>query len=104
VKVFSRGEIAEANQTESDLLINATPVGMYPNVDASPIDGVIRAGAVFDMVYNPSTTKLLQAAASQGKTVIRGTTMFAAQAARQFEIWTGQPAPLDIYRADWRTA
>ncbi len=78
VKVFSRGEIAEANQTESDLLINATPVGMYPNIDASPIDGVIRAGAVFDMVYNPPTTKLLQTAASQGKTIIRGTTMFAA--------------------------
>jgi 3-dehydroquinate dehydratase/shikimate dehydrogenase len=104
VKVYSRAEIAEANHPECDLLVNATPVGMYPNVDASPINGAIQSDAVFDMVYNPPTTKLLQDAASQGKTIIRGTTMFAAQAARQFEIWTGQPAPAEVYRADWRTS
>jgi 3-dehydroquinate dehydratase/shikimate dehydrogenase len=86
VIVLSRSEIAGANELECDLLVNATPVGMYPNVDASPIEGSIRAEAVFDLVYNPAATKLLQSAASQGKTTIPGTTMLAAQAARQFEI------------------
>jgi 3-dehydroquinate dehydratase/shikimate dehydrogenase len=52
---------------------------------------------VFDMVYNPPTTRLLRSARDQGKTVIRGTAMFLAQAARQFEIWTGHRAPSEIF-------
>jgi shikimate 5-dehydrogenase len=84
-----------------DLLVNATPVGMYPNVDASPVEGKIGAAAVFDMVYNPPITHLLRSAASQGKTIIQGTTMLLAQAARQFEIWTGQPAPPEVFETEW---
>jgi 3-dehydroquinate dehydratase/shikimate dehydrogenase len=78
-------------------MINATPVGMYPMVDESPVQGAIHANVVLDMVYNPPITRLLRSAADQGKTVIRGTTMFLAQAARQFEIWTGHPAPAEIF-------
>jgi len=97
VRVLSRAEIAEAGRIACDLLINATPVGMYPNVDTSPVDGQIQADVVFDMVYNPATTALLQQAAAQNKKTVSGTAMFLAQAARQFEIWTGQPAPAEVY-------
>jgi shikimate 5-dehydrogenase len=46
-------------------------------------------------------TRLLQNAKEQGKTIIQGTTMLLAQAARQFEIWTGLPAPAEVYNAGW---
>jgi shikimate 5-dehydrogenase len=78
-------------------LINATPVGMFPMVDVSPVAGPIPANVVLDMVYNPPITRLLRSAHDQGKTVIQGTTMFLAQAARQFEIWTGHRAPTEIF-------
>jgi shikimate 5-dehydrogenase len=52
------------------------------------------------MVYNPATTMLLRVAASQGKTTVPGTRMFFAQAARQFEIWTKQPAPREVYASE----
>ena len=100
ISTLSRMEISAAGRTPCDLLVNATPVGMYPNVNQSPVDGNIAAEIVFDMVYNPSETMLLKAANSQGKTTIPGTRMFFAQAARQFEIWTQQPAPREIYAAE----
>ena len=79
---------------DAELLINATPVGMSPDVDAAPLTGRIRADVVFDMVYNPDRTRLLREAEAQGKQTISGRTMLLAQAARQFEIWTGcAPSP-----------
>jgi 3-dehydroquinate dehydratase/shikimate dehydrogenase len=99
VRLLSRNEVAEAGRQKCDLLVNATPVGMYPDVETSPIEGSIAAGVVFDMVYNPVTTTLLRNASAQGKTTVSGAVMFTAQAARQFEIWTGQPAPRDVYDA-----
>jgi 3-dehydroquinate dehydratase/shikimate dehydrogenase len=97
VTMLPRGEIAAAPTYRCDLLINATPVGMFPEVDASPLTGPIPGDVVFDMVYNPPITRLLRSARDQGKTVIQGTTMFLAQAARQFEIWTGHRAPSEIF-------
>jgi 3-dehydroquinate dehydratase/shikimate dehydrogenase len=97
VRMLSRAEVPEAGRLECDLLVNATPVGMMPNSDASPITGDVPAHVVFDMVYNPPVTRLLQSAQQAGKTAIPGTIMYAAQAARQFEIWTGEKAPPGIY-------
>jgi 3-dehydroquinate dehydratase/shikimate dehydrogenase len=97
IVTLSRREIPDVQNYRSDLLINATPVGMYPLVDISPVDGPVPADAVFDMVYNPPITRLLSSAAAQGKKTIPGTTMFMAQAARQFEIWTGQRGPREIF-------
>lgn len=99
VTVLSRRDLPEATHYKCDLLINATPAGMWPMVDETPLSGSIRANMVFDMVYNPAVTRLLRSAADQGKTIIRGTSMFLAQAARQFEIWTGHPAPAEIFEA-----
>jgi 3-dehydroquinate dehydratase/shikimate dehydrogenase len=97
IRVLSRKEVPEASRYPCDLLINATPVGMFPYVDATPLRGRIPADVVLDMVYNPPITSLLRSARDQGKTAIQGTTMFLAQAARQFEIWTGHRAPSEIF-------
>ncbi|MBZ5619844.1 MAG: shikimate dehydrogenase [Acidobacteriia bacterium] len=76
-----------------DVLVHATPLGMYPHVNECFFNGNIPAEVVFDMVYNPLETMLIQRAREQGKTVIRGLDMFLEQAAKQFELWTGDAAP-----------
>jgi 3-dehydroquinate dehydratase/shikimate dehydrogenase len=97
VLMVGRDEVAAAGRFACDLLVNATPIGMHPDADAIPCEGPLAANVVFDLVYNPAVTRLLVSAAAQGKTTISGDAMFAAQAARQFEIWTGRPAPPGIY-------
>jgi 3-dehydroquinate dehydratase/shikimate dehydrogenase len=76
-----------------DALVHATPLGMYPNVNDCFFSDRIPAELVFDMVYNPVETLLIRRAREQGKQVIPGIRMFLEQAARQFEIWTGESAP-----------
>jgi 3-dehydroquinate dehydratase/shikimate dehydrogenase len=77
-----------------DVLINSTPCGMAGSKQALPIaEKELNAGLVFDMVYNPLETPLIKLAASRGIPVISGLEMFVQQGARQFEIWTGKPAP-----------
>jgi 3-dehydroquinate dehydratase/shikimate dehydrogenase len=76
-----------------DVLVNATPLGMYPHPENTFFHGPIPADLVFDMVYNPLETKLLKDAREQGKATVAGLEMFLAQAAAQFEIWTGERAP-----------
>jgi 3-dehydroquinate dehydratase/shikimate dehydrogenase len=76
-----------------DVLIHATPLGMSPKVDQCFFDGRVPAKLVFDMVYNPLETALIRKAKDQGAEVICGLEMFLEQAARQFEIWTGDSAP-----------
>jgi 3-dehydroquinate dehydratase / shikimate dehydrogenase len=78
-----------------DVIINATPVGMG-NTKESPLqEKEINARYVFDMVYDPAETRLLKLAKERGAQIIPGIEMFVHQAARQFEIWTGKPAPWD---------
>ena len=76
-----------------DAVVHATSLGMFPHVDECFFEDVIPADLVFDMVYNPLETRLIRRAREQGKQVILGLEMFLEQAARQFEIWTGEPAP-----------
>jgi 3-dehydroquinate dehydratase/shikimate dehydrogenase len=77
-----------------DVLINSTPCGMKGSKQALPIEeNQLNAGLVFDMVYNPLETPLLKLAVSRGIPVVSGIEMFVQQGARQFEIWTGKPAP-----------
>jgi 3-dehydroquinate dehydratase / shikimate dehydrogenase len=74
-----------------DVIINATPCGMAGTKQALPLpENELNASLVFDMVYNPPLLKL---AKSRGLAVISGLEMFVQQGARQFEIWTGKPAP-----------
>jgi 3-dehydroquinate dehydratase / shikimate dehydrogenase len=86
----------QVNGRKFDALVHATPLGMLPNTDACFFPGPLPAELVFDMVYNPLETTLLRHAASQGLTVISGLQMFLEQATRQFEIWTGAPAPRSV--------
>jgi 3-dehydroquinate dehydratase/shikimate dehydrogenase len=76
-----------------DVLIHATPLGMFPRIEQCFFPDRIPAKLVFDMVYNPVDTLLARRARAQGATVIPGLEMFLNQAARQFEIWTGENAP-----------
>jgi 3-dehydroquinate dehydratase/shikimate dehydrogenase len=83
----------DLKKLDFDVIINATPVGMG-NTRESPLNPEeIRAKLVFDMVYDPAETRLLKLAKERGAEVIPGSVMFVHQAARQFEIWTGKPAP-----------
>lgn len=84
-------EAAEAG--EFDALVHATPLGMYPKVKSCFFERRIPAELVFDMVYNPLETLLLQRAKEQGSAVIPGMEMFIEQAVAQFELWTGETAP-----------
>lgn len=76
---------------ECDLLINATPVGMYPKTDACAVsDSVIeRAGSVFDVIYNPTETLLMKKARALGKTAVGGAAMLVYQAVKAHELWYG---------------
>ncbi len=86
---------ADLKKLTFDVIINATPVGMG-NTRESPLnENEINARYVFDMVYDPAETRLIKMAKEKGAQVIPGIEMFVHQAARQFEIWTGKPAPWD---------
>ncbi len=86
---------ADLKKMTFDVIINATPVGMG-NTRESPLnEAEINAKYVFDMIYEPEETKLLKLAKARGAQVVPGIEMFVHQAARQFEIWTGKPAPWD---------
>jgi 3-dehydroquinate dehydratase/shikimate dehydrogenase len=77
-----------------DVIINATPTGMSGNKTPSILaPEELNARIVFDLVYNPIETPLLRMAKQKGLAVISGVEMFVQQGARQFEIWTGKPAP-----------
>ena len=78
-----------------DVIINATPVGMGNTRETPLHENEINARYVFDMIYDPPETRLLKLAKARGAEVIPGVEMFVQQAARQFEIWTGKPAPWD---------
>ena len=73
-----------------DLLVNTTPIGTYPNDGVSPMSDIGFGGAlVYDLVYNPTVTRLLADAAAAGCSTIGGLDMLVAQAERQFSWWTG---------------
>ena len=72
-----------------DLLINCTPVGMFPKTDSSPVDGTVMEhfAAAVDIIYNPAETKFMKLARQQGKTAVNGLFMLVAQAVAADEIW-----------------
>jgi shikimate dehydrogenase len=82
-----------------DLLVNATPVGMWPHTDASPWPETIPLPShwtVFDLVYNPAETRLLAQAHAAGATAVCGLGMLVHQGALAFELWTGQSPPVAV--------
>jgi len=83
-----------------DCVVNATPIGMHPNVNDSPYDKehLRPYMVVFDTVYNPENTLLIKEARSVGCRVVTGVDMFVRQAAIQFRIWHGAEPPPGVMR------
>jgi len=82
----------------SSLIVNSTPVGMFPDVDDSPTnlsESFHKDQLVFDMIYNPTETKLLNLAKQQGAATLGGLKMLVHQAAKSFELWTGEEPPVE---------
>lgn len=82
---------AAPEDEQFDLLMNATPVGMYPKVDACPVSQRVieHSTRVFDVIYNPTATRLVQTARELGKWAVGGSAMLVWQAVRAHEIWYG---------------
>jgi shikimate dehydrogenase len=90
-------QLADALATSS-LLVNATNIGMAPNIDQMPIpdEKVLRKDLpVFDVIYHPGETKLLKAAKATGATAVNGLGMLLFQGAAAFKLWTGKEMPVD---------
>jgi shikimate dehydrogenase len=87
-------------QCPAQVLINATPVGMAPQADKIPIDPALleRFRLVMDIVYRPLDTRLLREALARNCQTIDGLQMLIYQGAAQFDLFTGQPAPVEIMR------
>jgi 3-dehydroquinate dehydratase/shikimate dehydrogenase len=91
-------EWAARHNVLCDVLVNCTSVGMHPHMDESPIHHSYfrETLTVFDTVYTPETTLLVKEARARGCHVITGVELFVRQAAKQFELFTGRPAPLEL--------
>ncbi len=86
---------------ESDLIINATPLGMHPNINDMPplrLSEIPEGVLVCDLIYNPGETMLLKKAKEHGLPVMNGMGMLLYQGVIAFELWTGNHAPVDIMR------
>ncbi len=86
---------ADLKKLQFDVIINATPVGMDKSNESPLQPEEINARILFEMVYDPAETPLVKMARAKGLAIIPGSEMFVHQGARQFEIWTGKPAPVD---------
>ena len=99
-------ELSELNLStaldKADVLVNATSVGMIPNTAGTPVPlKLLRPGlVVFDIVYNPTETRLLREANQAGAKTTGGLNMLAWQGALAFEMWTGQKAPVDLMKQE----
>ncbi|MDO8715705.1 MAG: shikimate dehydrogenase [Dehalococcoidales bacterium] len=87
---------------KADILVNATSVGMSPNTGVSPVEAdLLRPGlAVYDIVYNPTKTRLLREAEAVDAKTIGGLDMLVGQGALAFEMWTGQKAPVELMKRE----
>ncbi len=96
-------ELADSIDKDNLLIVNSTPIGMYPQVEDSPISvemiqGVGANSIAYDLIYTPQPTKFLQLAKDAGMMTIDGTEMLVQQGAAAFELWLQQPAPIEIMR------
>lgn len=93
------GALADIAETTAEILINCTPIGMHPKADATPLATIPpQVKVVFDTIYNPPRTRLLELAERAGCRTVSGVEMFVHQAVGQFQLWTDRPAPLDVMR------
>jgi len=83
-----------------DAIVNTTPVGMHPHTNESPLTTrELNCRLLFDTIYRPRVTRLMQLARRRGIETVSGIEMFVAQGTAQWEIWTGERAPMVAMRA-----
>jgi shikimate dehydrogenase len=89
-----------AKHDDYQVLINATPAGMYPQVKSMPVPKsfIKKNIVIFDVIYNPLQTQLLKEGKKKGCKCINGVDMFVEQAAKQFELLTGKKAPVKVMK------
>ena len=99
-------EWGQRHTIKADILVNATPIGMHPNVDSTPYDmHYMRPGSiVFELVYNPEQTLLVKEAKQRGCRIVSGVDMFIGQASLQYKLFTGREAPQNVMRAAFKRA
>lgn len=92
-------DLSSAFET-GELVVNATSVGMAPNVEETPIspDLIKKSHFIYDLIYQPRETLLLKVARKKGAQVLNGLGMLLHQAAASFEIWTGKEAPIEVMK------
>ena len=92
--------LSALGRVRADVLINTTPVGMFPDTDRTPLAGedLIHFPQVMDMIYNPCRTRLIREAEAAGCRIRSGVGMFVHQGAEQIRLWTGQDPPRAIMR------
>jgi shikimate dehydrogenase len=93
--------------SNTKLLINTTPIGMYPNIDESPMDAEVmeklsKDAIAYDLIYTPNPTKFLVQAKERGAIAIDGLEMLIGQGAAALKIWLQQEVPIDIMRRSLR--
>ena len=90
-RFISMEDLKNIYDFKADIIINTTPVGMYPDVEDSPfLSRLLKSEMiVMDIIYNPVQTNLLINAKNKGCTIIDGLSMFMHQGAAQFKLWTG---------------
>lgn len=99
VREFS--SLSEVAVGEAHLIVNTTPLGMYPQENTMPpikLEGFHRGQHCYDLIYNPFETKLMEEAKKRGLTVQNGVGMLVHQGAQAFSLWTGKTPPLEIMR------
>ncbi|AFY78396.1 shikimate 5-dehydrogenase [Pleurocapsa sp. PCC 7327] len=102
IEVHEWSELAEL-VSDTKLLVNTTPVGMYPKVNESPVDAVVMEkmptdAIAYDLIYTPNPTQFLVRAKERGAKAIDGLKMLVEQGASALKIWLQQPVPVDVMR------
>ena len=108
VVISRRGENRYDNldkHADASFLVNATPVGMYPDTEESPLDlnRLPACRGVFDLIYNPRETRLMAQAREMGIPAVNGLYMLVAQARKSAELFTGKPIPEEKVEEIYRT-
>lgn len=99
IRTVSVKSAAEAAQNNISLIVNCTPVGMWPRIEANPWPEDVpfsRGVTVYDMIYRPKQTRLMQLAEAHGGRAIDGLGMLVRQGAAAFTMWTGIDAPVEV--------
>lgn len=100
-KTYLWDELSSLITGENLLLVNSTPIGMYPDLESSPVSAKIMPGLgsgaiVYDLIYTPSPTNLLELATKHSAIAIDGVAMLVNQGAVAFEWWLEKPAPVEV--------